>query len=357
MRSPLWRAGLFALSGVMGLAAQQQPTPQNEPIRTLHAYADLVQVPTLVLGRNREPIKIPIAEKRFSISIDDGPWFQVTHARQEGNDPISLSILLDTSGAAADLLPKIDDAIAALAPSFLSARDRVSIYAMDCALTRSLNDMQAESAQLKLSVDLALQPWTIRKQNRHTSSCKQSAHLWDALGFIATELSKLPGRRVILVATDGRDRGSTLSWNEVRSYTQAAGIAIFGMENTAVTSGWSRLVWSHQNDEYAFQSICELSGGMLMETSPDSIGKTLQQSIAMLRERYIVEFPRPSNSTKGEHDMRIKIAKGGDDFIRPAGISVPMPDPALLADPTTVPSDPSHAPEQGQRRAMAKPQQ
>lgn len=353
MRSPLLKAGLFAISGVIGLAAQQQPTSQDEPIRTLHVYADLVQVPTLVLGRNHESISPPIAEQRFAISIDYGPWFRVTHARKEGNDPISLSILLDTDGAAADLLQKIDDAIAALAPSSLTARDHVSIYVLDCDLSRSLNDTPAESAQLKLGVDAALKPWTIHKQNRH--SCKQSAHLWDALGFVATELSKLPGRRVMLVVSDGRDRGSVRTWNEVRSYTQAAGIAVFGMMNTAITSGWSNIVWAHQNDANAFQTICELSGGMLVGTSPDSIGKTLEQSIALVRERYIVEFPRPSNSTKGDHDMRIKIAKGGNDFIRPSGISVPMPDPAVLADPTTVPSDPSHAPEQGQRRIMEKP--
>ena len=356
MRLPLWKAGLFALSSITGLAAQQQPTSQDEPIRTLHVYTDLVQVPTLVLGRNHESISPPIAEQRFSVSIDFGPWFRVTHTRMEGNDPISLSILLDTGGAAADLLPKIDDAIAALAPSSLTSRDRVSIYALDCDLSRSLNDIPVESTLLKLGADAALKPWTIRKQNRNASNCKQSVHLWDSLGFIATELSKLPGRRVLLVITDGRDRGSVRTWNEVRGYTQAAGIAVFGMENSAVTAGWSSIAWSHQNDANAFQAICELSGGMLMLTNPDSIGKSLEQSIALLRGRYIVEFPRPRNSTKGEHDMRIKIAKAGNDFIRPSGISVPMPDPAVLADPTTVPSDPSHAPEQGQRHVMAKPQ-
>jgi hypothetical protein len=355
MRSPLWKAGLFAISGVIGLAAQQQPTSQDEPIHTLHVYADLVQVPTLVLGRNLELITPPIAEQRFSVSIDYGPWFRVTHARKEGNDPVSLSILLDTGGAAADFLPKIDNAIAALAPSSLSPRDHVSIYSLECALTRSLNDTPADSGQLKLAVDAALQPWIVHKQNRHASNCKQTVHLWDAMGFVATELSRLPGRRVILVITDGRDRGSRSTWNEVRSYTQAAGIAVFGLENMAVTTGWSNIIWAHQSDAIAFQSICELSGGMLIQTNPDSIGKVLEHSIALLRERYIVEFPRPSNSTKGEHDMRIKIAKGGDDFIRPSGISVPMPDPAVLADPTTVKSDPSHAPEQGQRHPLAKP--
>jgi hypothetical protein len=355
MRSPLLKAWLFALSSITGLAAQQQPTSQDEPIRTLHVYTDLVQVPTLVLGRNHELISPPIAEQRFSVSIDFGPWFRVTHTRMEGTDPISLSILLDTGGAAADLLPKIDDAIAALAPSSLTSRDRVSIYVLDCALTRSLNDTPAGSAQLKLGADSALEPWTIHKQDRR-HPCKQSVHLWDALGYVATELSKLPGRRVMLVVSDGHDGGSVRTWNEVRSYTQAAGVAVFGMMNTAITPGWSNILWAHHNDANAFQTICELSGGMLMLTTPDSIGNTLAQSIALLRGRYIVEFPRPRNSTKGEHDMRIKIAKAGNDFIRPSGISVPMPDPAVLADPTTVPSDPSHAPEQGQRHVMAKPQ-
>jgi hypothetical protein len=354
MRLPLRKAGLFAVSCVMGLAAQQQPTSQEEPIHTLHVYTDLVQVPTLVLGRNREPLKTPIPEKSFSVSIDYGPWFRVTHVRPEGNDPISLAILLDTSGAAADLMPTINDAIAALAPTSLSARDHISIYVMDCALTRSLNDLSVVSAAtLKLGVDLALRPWMIRQ---HAATCKQSVHLWDAMGYITNELYKLPGRRVMLVVTDGRDGGSARLWNEVRTFTQATGVAVFGLTNTAVTSAWNQSVLWHHNEANAFQTICELSGGMFMATSPDSIGKTLEQSIARLRGRYIVEFPRPSNSTKGEHDMRIRIAKGGNDFIRPSGISVPMPDPALLADPTTIPSDPSHAPEQGQRHAIAKPE-
>jgi hypothetical protein len=338
MRSPLLKAGLFAVSSIMGLAAQQPSPSQEEPIHTLHVYTDLVQVPTLVLAGNHEPLKTPIPENRFSVSIDYGPWFRVTHVRREGNDPISLAILLDPTGAAASLMPRINDAIAALAPSSLTTRDHISIYAMDCGLTRSLNDVPLES-------------WKLHQKN-HTT-CKQSAHLWDAIRYIDNELYKLPGRRVLLVVTDGRDRGSTISWNEVRTLTQATGVTVFGFMNSSVTEAWNR--WVHQSDADSFQTICELSGGMIMTTSPGSIAKTLERSITLLRERYIVEFPRPSNSTKGEHDMRVKIANSGDDFIRMSGITVPLPDPALLANPTTVPSDPSHAPEQGQRHILQKP--
>jgi len=45
-----------------------------------------------------------------------------------------------------------------------------------------------------------------------------------------------------------------------------------------------------------------------------------------------------------------------DAFIRPEGITVPMADPAVLADPTTVPADPSRAPVAGIRQVQIKSQ-
>jgi hypothetical protein len=89
----------------------------------------------------------------------------------------------------------------------------------------------------------------------------------------------------------------------------------------------------------------------------------LKDFVAMLRERYIVEFPRPTKSLPGghaealpgEHDMEVRIAKG-KYFIRPAGISVPIPDAAVLADPATVPSDPSLTPQPGTRKPLTQPQ-
>jgi hypothetical protein len=76
----------------------------------------------------------------------------------------------------------------------------------------------------------------------------------------------------------------------------------------------------------------------------------------MVRERYIVEFPRPAKATAGEHVKEIRIVNGSNYFIRPAGVSVPIPDATVLTDPTTVPSDPTHTPEMGTRRVMTKPQ-
>ncbi len=70
---------------------------QDEAIPTLHVYANLIQIPVVVLSPFHMPLA-PIAPSRFSISLDSGPQFRPTHVRTEGDDPISLSILLDARG-------------------------------------------------------------------------------------------------------------------------------------------------------------------------------------------------------------------------------------------------------------------
>jgi hypothetical protein len=335
------------------LAAQDTPVPTDEPIRTLHVYTNLMQIPTLVLGPNRERIKPSIAESRFSVSIDSGPWFRATHVRPEGDDPISLSILLDVSGDTAELMPKIDSAIAGLVPFSVHPKDHVSIYSLDCFLIQSLNDVPAENEGLKVAVDEALQSWTIRRQNKQETNCQQSMHLLDALAHITGELSKLPGRRVILAVTEGQDTGSHEKWNELRDLAQTTGVAIFGL--VYKQSGPLR---THMPQRYEdiFNSVCQLSGGMVITTDGVFLSQELKRFTEMLRERYIVEVPRPADATPGEHGILVKIAKSGDDFITSAGITVPVPDAALLAAPTTVPSDPSRTPELGTRTIMTKPQ-
>jgi hypothetical protein len=335
------------------LSAQDAPIPQDEPIHTLHVYANLVQIPTLVLEPNRERIRKPIAEGRFSISIDGGPWFRATHARQEGDDSISLSVLLDLRGDVVELMPKISNAISALAPLSLHPKDHVSIYALDCSLVQSSNDVSVDKEELKAAVDKALHPWMDRRQ-KVEPNCVQPVHLWDAMAHITSDLYKLPGRRVILLVSDGKDKDSNRSWDDVSTYAHAAGVSVFGMTNELQNQIGTNRVSPWLGVENSYQSMCEWNGGIVLLTSVKSLGETLKRFTSMLRERYIVEFPRPANITLGHHGVVVKIAKGDSDFIRAAGVSVKLPDSAALADPTTIPSA-THTPELGNHRPTTKP--
>src|ERR1700754_666510 len=152
LRILLCVAGLLAVWGGQELASQIVQVQQNGQVPTLHVYTNLVQIPTLVLGHGLEQID-PIAENRFSVSVDSGPWFRATHVRREGDDPISLAVLLDMRFGSGDFIPKLRDTIADLAPSLLHERDHVSIYVLGCDLMRSLNDVPVDAGQLRNGVD------------------------------------------------------------------------------------------------------------------------------------------------------------------------------------------------------------
>jgi hypothetical protein len=347
MRFSICALSFFAVGMGWGLQAQNVPTPKDGTAPTLHVYTNTIQIPALVLGPNREPIAKPIDGNRFSISVDSGPWFRATHVRLEGDDPISLAILLDMRWGEGDFEPKIGDAIANLAPSLLHAKDHVSVYALGCDLTRSLNDAPADATQLKLGVKRALEFWTEQKN----ITCLKQDHLWDALAFIAGQLYQLPGRRVILALSAGRDSGSKHTWNETRSYLQDTAVAVFGMSHSFPFS-----TDIHRPAEDFFNLVCELSGGLVYRTQIQTLTSMMETFVTTVRGRYIIEFPRPKNATPGPHGMRVKIANGDTDFIRAAGISVPLPDPAVLADPATVSAGPEDAPEIGTRKILVKPQ-
>jgi hypothetical protein len=348
--------------GAIALAGQDAaPAAEGNPIVTLHAYTDLVQVPTLVLATNRGPIENHgqverIAEDRFFVSIDGGPKFRVTHARLEGDDPISLAILLDLSQPKETLMLWMNDAIASLATPLLNPRDQVSLYVLDCDLIGFPVDAPFERAALKGVVDKALKPWNARGQVGQSANCPTRRYLWDTLAAMTGALSKRSGRRVILAVTDGADRGSSNPWNGVRTYAQQNGVAIFGLTDSAVLniapSGNQSMNSGYVHQENPFNSVCELSGGIVLAAHPKTLERQLQWFMTMVRGRYIVEFPHPV-STKGVYrGMEISIEKS-NAFIRPSGASIPIDDPKILDDPTTVRTDPANAPKPGKRKVMS----
>jgi hypothetical protein len=335
-RRSLCALALTAL-GVSAVAAQNGQSAHDDNILTLHVYPDLVQIPTLVLGTNHQAIR-PIPESRFFVSIDGGPKFRVTHARLEGDDPISLAILLDLSQPKANLMESIDNAIAGLAPLSLTARDKLWVYALDCQLHRSPVDDPGDPATVKQAVDSVLKSWNARGGVQ--SGCPNRLNLWDSVTVVTKELRARPGLRVMLVVSDGVDGGSWNNWNLTRDYAVASSVAIFGL-----TGRPNVFV------EDSFDSVCQLSGGMLLKASPHNLAKQLQWFMTMVRGRYIVEFPHPVSTKPSHLIMDITIAKSLT-FIRPAGAAVAVDDPKILNDPMTVPPDASHAPQVGSRKVM-----
>ncbi len=343
-------------------AAEERTAPQdaNLPMHTLHVYMDLIQVPALVLDSERERMK-PIQPAEFRVSLDSGPLFRPRRVRQEGDDPITLGILLDPNSEPM-LMPHLDEAVAALAPQSLTPRDHVTIFAMDCGLLRSLDDVPAGPAVLRAGIDGALERWFAERKRKHAPACAQRVQLWDAMAFAMKKLGESPGRRVLLAVTTGSDGGSRTAWHDLLKFSQVKGVAVFGYALGSARSASFAAMRSRSSvgtmmdtgsREDPFDAICESSGGMIMAADPYSLGKQLVRFTQMVRERYILEFARPRNDAPGEHNIAITLPRVEPRaYIRASGVSIVVPEGELADDPDTIPRDASDAPEMGKRKAL-----
>jgi len=366
---------LLFVSAVISSNAQSQtgapPAQSSAPpaTPTLHVYTNLKQVPVLVLTHDYQRMK-PIDPSGFRLSLDSGPQFRPTYVRREGDDPISLAILIDVSKPDNVLLPPLIQAIAALPPDFLHPQDRVSVYAIDCTLIRTTYDSAANPAVLSDGVQRAMLPWQTRQtQNEELNKqkkpvpppCRTRLPLWDSLAVVLNDLDQQPGRRVLLAITDGEDSGSRTPWRDVMLHAQLHSETVFGLLATPTFIAQKPREVSEifhvdspffTNHEDKFEQVCVNSGGIQLQASEHTAMYRLKEFTQMLRERYILEFPRASNEEAGMHTLAVTYRKKTNLYIASAGISVPIASEEERKGLSTIQPDLSQKPTEGDRKVL-----
>ncbi len=345
------------------LGAQEAKTapPETEHPYTLHVYEDLIQIPSLVMDRLHGPLE-GLEAKDFTLRLDNGPPFHPQHVRTQGDDAVSFAVFLDDRVSSDTGLLEHPERIAAGLPRDLfRAGDRMTVYALDCNLVRTANQVAATPAALEDAIDGALSlPALHGGPAAARRSCTKRVELWDALGAIGQQLRSAPGRRVLLAITDGVDAGSRNTWAHLRRYLNDYSIAVFGLRPVPVTvpdlmSGVPRGRWRRPHQEDGFNYLCTGSGGFMLEGIPGDLSSLVQREVEMMRNRYILEFSRPSNESIGMHQMDVSVP-ARHALVYTTGIAVPVADVKRKVDPNTVPNDPTQAPVIGNRKVLSKPQ-
>jgi hypothetical protein len=341
-------------SGGATLAAQdtarQDQSSGDSSTLTLHVATNLVRIPVLVLSPQHEMLPSPIAPDRFTIQFGSGPSIRPKYVRREGDDPINLAFVVDIRRPQEPVLPKIDEAIASLAPSYLRAGDGISIYTLDCSRIGAVENVPADRAQLKTSVDLALSNWTERQRLKKKPPCSAKTHLWDDLEYVTGKLAKQSGWRVIIAVTNGDDRSTTQSSDGLIFAAQNEQVTILGLDPFQDFRG--PLLIDPAARQLAF--LCESTGGLRLDLYQSSVAKRMQLFMQMLRERYILEFPRPPIHKAGPVQMNVRIG-GINAFIRPAGDGVPVTDEVLASESAPIPGPPPPTSPHGDNSTGATP--
>jgi hypothetical protein len=252
----------------------------------------------------------------------------------EGDDPLDIAIILDPSGSQRYLMGGFAEAAAEMAAKSLHRQDHVTIYALGCSMVRTPMRMPAEPELVRHAVENALKAPALSRSSDPSTPCAKKIYLWGAVAQVVKELNDATGRRVILVVSDGGDDGSVVKWTQLHEFAAANGVAIFGMNDGANPS---RTAWGDATRN-PLTALCESTGGIVIRGWRHDLSKPLQRWVALLRGRYVVEFPRPQALSTGSHDITVSIKKDGLAFVTLAGVSMTLPDPKLTSDPNYVPS-------------------
>lgn len=236
---------------------------------------EVVQVTAVVSDRGRFIKGLPQSAFRL---FEDGVSQAITHFSSEGS-PLELVIAVDVSESMTSAMPQLKTAV----KKFLSAlgpNDQVTLTAFNDNLF-TLTRRETSPDQRLRAVD-RLAPWG-------------GTALYDVIVRGLQQLSKQPGRRVLVVFSDGDDRTSHATLHAVEQAVRASDATLFmvalgrGVRNQTLKTG--------------IEQLADLSGGraLFVERS-DQLDEPFAEIIEELANQYLIGYE--STNTKRDEAWR-----------------------------------------------------
>jgi Ca-activated chloride channel family protein len=261
---------LIAISWSQSALSAQQPV--------FRSSAERVTVAVVVRDRNGRPIR-NLPESDFEVT-DDGRFREILDFRND-QSPISVGLLLDSSGSMhiGGKLERASEVGHFLLSSMSEGKDEAALFVFD-KVVRTVQPFTSEFDRVRSSF-ASVRPWG-------------STSLYDAIAETARQLSKRPGRRAVIVLTDGVDTSSQLSPQEVSGIASTIDMPVYVVAvETALT------------EDGELTHLARWSGGMLYGVSNTADGSVVaRQIVSELRHQYLIAF-EPSSSV-GWHRIDVR---------------------------------------------------
>ena len=250
---------------------------------------EIVQVTVSVAdGKNKFIKGLPRSAFRV---FEDGQPQTVTHFMSE-DIPLDLVLAVDVSSSMKDAMPKVKEAVKEFLAA-LTSRDQVSVLGFNdtiFTLTRKSTDPQ----QRLRAVD-RLAPWG-------------ATALYDVIIAGADMLGRAPGRKAMLVFSDGEDQGSHASLADAERRLEASDMTLYMIGQGRGTKMDSL--------KKVMNRLSAASGGRaLMTEKPEELKGAFTELLQELSNQYLLGYA-PTNSKHDGTLRRLKVEVEGHKQIR-----------------------------------------
>ena len=207
-----------------------------------------------------------------------------------GEAPLRISILLDQSRSMADKMDETRDALIEFLGQ-LGPEDQVKLMAFNDRVTSYTPFTNMHELVGSFS---------------HAVRAEGSTALYDALLYGYRQLANLEDareRRIIFLLTDGEDQESRNELQPALDHVRNGGVTIFALgQGDALDNGDLRDV---------LRRMAEQTGGeAFFEKDKDKLDAVFAQIAAAMRALYLVSY-RPTNPTRGWHDIEVEVTRPG----------------------------------------------
>jgi Ca-activated chloride channel family protein len=258
---------------------------------------EVTQVTAVVNDRGRFIKGLPVSAFRL---LEDGKPQKITHFSSEGS-PLELVIAIDVSESMTQAMPQLKNSVKRFL-SALSPKDQVTLTAFnDSLFTLTRRDTTPE--QRLRAID-RLAPWG-------------GTALYDVIVRGLQQLSRQPGRRVLVVFSDGDDRSSHSTVQAVEQAVRSSDATLFmvalgrGVRNATLKGSIERLV--------------DMSGGraLFVERS-DELDGPFAEILEELSNQYLIGYESTNAVRDGSwREIKVELPNHGYDVRARQGYNAP----------------------------------
>jgi len=313
------RAALLAtLVAAASGAVSAQQAPATAP-QTIRVTTGVVNVYAVVKDKKKHPIP-GLNREDFELR-EDNVSRDIMYFSRETDTPLTLGILVDTSGSMQHVLGVEQQEAKAFIDQVITARDLAFVLHFDIEV-ELLQDLTSNHQLLARAIDSTV----INTggggvvQGPFPSSGGGGTNLHDAVYLAARELLKNEvGRKVIIILSDGEDTGSRMRLNDALEAAQKSDVIIYSIAVIDRSYHLGRM--RSFGGESTLARYADETGGRVIEVNhAGDTAQAFQEIAEELRTQYLLGFALPEGPRNGSYrkiqvnvrdrDYKVQARKG-----------------------------------------------
>ena len=304
--------GLFGLGITWGT-----PSPAQQSEEDFKVTTEVVNVVAVVRDRKGKLIA-DLDRTDFEI-LEDGVPQQVRYFSRENDIPLTLGLLMDTSGSVQNVLDIEKEQAKAFLRRVMRPNDLAFVMSFDLEVLL-LKDFTGEVEELARAIDSAVintggaialpGPYPAPTPGPFPSGPPRGTLLYDAVFLAATEqMANEAGRKVLILLSDGEDQGSQTQLSTALEVVHKADAVTYSMPVTDRQFCLGR--YGGSRGGRVLKRISRETGGRVVRVGRvDKMAKAFREIAEELRSQYSLGYT-PSRKTKNPGFRKIQVRVPG----------------------------------------------